>query len=159
MTKPAGPFPSRWASGSSKPCGPSRRPGAAGNGRASRFGGFGSGDVTLVPNASNNEAILLNRLMNKGASLAYAAEAFVAGGRAFPAGTVAVRSAGPGRSALVDALKGLGVEARAASPGSAVTFRPLLKPRIASTSPGRPAWTRLAALDARAARVRFQGRP
>ena len=97
----------------------------------------GGGDVYLVPNAANNEAVLLNRLMKKGISLAYAAVPFESGGRSYPAGTVAVRTNALGRRALLDAIKGLGIEVRAASPGSAVKLRPLLKPRIALYQP----WT------------------
>ena len=97
----------------------------------------GSGSHYLISSASNNATTLVNRLRKKGVSLAYAAAPFEAGGRAYPAGTVAVRAAAVGRGALLEAMKGLGLEVRAASPGSGLKLKALREPRVALYQP----WT------------------
>jgi len=97
----------------------------------------GDGALYLIPNTSNHESVLVNRLMKRGTALSYAAGPFEAEGQTFPAGTVVVRSSGLGRSGFAEAARGLGLKARAAGGTGGAVLRPLRKPRIALYQP----WT------------------
>jgi hypothetical protein len=72
----------------------------------------GSGDVVLLSNRSNGEATAVWRALASGATVALAPSAFDAGGRSWPAGTLAVRGA---RTALDTAARTLGFDGVAVS--------------------------------------------
>ena len=91
----------------------------------------GAGDVVLLANRSNAEATAVWRALAAGASVAFAPAPFEAGGRGWPAGTLALR--GRGVRALLDSaarasgFDGVAVRRLAAWPGApTLTHQPRL---------------------------------
>jgi hypothetical protein len=91
--------------------------------------GTGSGRA-LIRNETNQEAILVNRLMRKGVAIHYADREFILNGRSFPAGTLAFPLKDFNRSALSKLAGDLGIEVSTGDGTPGIQLRPLKRPRI-----------------------------
>lgn len=106
----------------------------------------GSGGSYLISSKMNNSFTAVNRILKKGGEMTRAREAFLVGGKSWPAGTFVVRGSSAGREFLAGLAKDLSLEIGVGDPPASANTVRVKSPRIALYKPWRASadegWTR-----------------